>query len=391
MGGKSSKSNPDKDEKKVEEKFTDEKDAYLRRDRDRDRERKEKKEWYDAIHSHIVNYREQRNIYVNNIKNQENENLRQREQKLREELQGFQELEEKQPSAIDRYILAYRKNMVTRQLNTKTSLLQEDNLRENWLEETQKNLEIDDDEFKIKLQALMHLRMFDGVAQWRQSRRANSVQNTEPDSDSEPLHRCENVLYENKSSSAVPRSPFDSVPTLSGIPIRLGRNDHNGSAVDVPSERVPNVYVGTAVPDVPAERVSNLITGTAVDTSDMGETVYMSLGFTGHNCSYTGPYANVAEQPRRPRGRPRPLKKQPKAQPPVDPYAKDVVLEEGLSEERFEKEACVVCMTRKRQTILIPCGHKVMCFGCTTNTVKDSRLCPICRLAIMGQLDKVYE
>lgn len=56
------------------------------------------------------------------------------------------------------------------------------------------------------------------------------------------------------------------------------------------------------------------------------------------------------------------------------------------------KEECVVCMDKKINTVIIPCGHCVMCFSCTAELCStklncvDGILqypkCPMCRVNI---------
>ncbi|KAG2483097.1 hypothetical protein HYH03_018035 [Edaphochlamys debaryana] len=54
--------------------------------------------------------------------------------------------------------------------------------------------------------------------------------------------------------------------------------------------------------------------------------------------------------------------------------------EDGHAEELLDDEsACVACMARLRNTILIPCGHLVLCAGCAVDVLGRSRCCPICR------------
>lgn len=56
---------------------------------------------------------------------------------------------------------------------------------------------------------------------------------------------------------------------------------------------------------------------------------------------------------------------------PVNPGAGDTDAKEG------EEDACVVCLTRKRNHAVVPCGHLVLCGTCIGTGKIDS--CPICR------------
>ena len=53
-------------------------------------------------------------------------------------------------------------------------------------------------------------------------------------------------------------------------------------------------------------------------------------------------------------------------------------------ETDIESESCKICMDNKIQTINLPCGHMVFCFGCSRDFVSNNyeHNCPICRTRI---------
>jgi hypothetical protein len=64
----------------------------------------------------------------------------------------------------------------------------------------------------------------------------------------------------------------------------------------------------------------------------------------------------------------------------------------GLSDERIEQNAqdiqvrgedsCCVCMDKRKDAALVPCGHKVMCLACAQLLQARERKCPVCRRSI---------
>ncbi|KAL4426250.1 hypothetical protein ABPG77_009865 [Micractinium sp. CCAP 211/92] len=57
-----------------------------------------------------------------------------------------------------------------------------------------------------------------------------------------------------------------------------------------------------------------------------------------------------------------------------------------------EDEACVVCMRRRREVILAPCGHRHLCKGCTRSILtgpRTRRSCPICKETIASFVSQV--
>lgn len=58
------------------------------------------------------------------------------------------------------------------------------------------------------------------------------------------------------------------------------------------------------------------------------------------------------------------------------------------------EEACVVCWERRREVILAPCGHKVMCKRDTRRVMEgpeEKRFCPMCKEKIDSFVTTVYE
>ena len=47
-----------------------------------------------------------------------------------------------------------------------------------------------------------------------------------------------------------------------------------------------------------------------------------------------------------------------------------------------DEECCVVCCDKRRDTVLVPCGHVVLCSGCCDDVVAATNECPVCRHAI---------
>jgi hypothetical protein len=50
-----------------------------------------------------------------------------------------------------------------------------------------------------------------------------------------------------------------------------------------------------------------------------------------------------------------------------------------------EQDECKICCEHQRDTILLPCRHFALCWGCATR-IRDSEdsICPICRAEIAG-------
>lgn len=69
--------------------------------------------------------------------------------------------------------------------------------------------------------------------------------------------------------------------------------------------------------------------------------------------------------------------------PPANPHS---VLQQfaamGMDHHAFEDEAdtCVVCMEEPRSTVLVPCGHMVLCKDCCQHIIETKQgKCPVCQ------------
>lgn len=47
---------------------------------------------------------------------------------------------------------------------------------------------------------------------------------------------------------------------------------------------------------------------------------------------------------------------------------------------------CVVCLTEKRDTTVLPCRHMCLCFDCAQQLRASTNKCPICRTAVASLL-----
>jgi len=49
-------------------------------------------------------------------------------------------------------------------------------------------------------------------------------------------------------------------------------------------------------------------------------------------------------------------------------------------------DECVVCLEMRRCVVLVPCGHLVLCSGCTRHIVEAGTdpSCPVCRESMTG-------
>lgn len=59
-----------------------------------------------------------------------------------------------------------------------------------------------------------------------------------------------------------------------------------------------------------------------------------------------------------------------------------------------EEQACSVCISRPKSTILAPCGHRCLCKRCLRTIMQkdlDQRNCPVCREQIESFVVTVYE
>ncbi|KAK3246307.1 hypothetical protein CYMTET_44155 [Cymbomonas tetramitiformis] len=63
----------------------------------------------------------------------------------------------------------------------------------------------------------------------------------------------------------------------------------------------------------------------------------------------------------------------------------------GLGKEVKEAESalCVICMDQRREMVLVPCGHLVLCRKCSQRHITASKLCPVCK-APVREICKVF-
>lgn len=62
--------------------------------------------------------------------------------------------------------------------------------------------------------------------------------------------------------------------------------------------------------------------------------------------------------------------------------------EENNSSE--DNKQCIICLSEKREYLIIPCGHLCLCQNCKKNFKKRDSKCPICRNKI-NFIQKVYD
>ena len=91
--------------------------------------------------------------------------------------------------------------------------------------------------------------------------------------------------------------------------------------------------------------------------------------------------------------------------PEEDPYDRDII--NSLSpiknyEIPFEIDSkeeikddntkmCVVCLANPIEWVLVPCGHKCVCNNCGKIIREKDKKCPICKVNIIGKLDKIID
>lgn len=57
-------------------------------------------------------------------------------------------------------------------------------------------------------------------------------------------------------------------------------------------------------------------------------------------------------------------------------------LREKKSGAKDDDELCVVCLDKKRDTVLVECGHYFLCAGCAGGLER----CPVCRGVVKGSV-----
>ena len=50
----------------------------------------------------------------------------------------------------------------------------------------------------------------------------------------------------------------------------------------------------------------------------------------------------------------------------------------GGESTHHDETLCVVCMDSSRDTLLVPCGHVVLCSGCAQRIADSFKECPMC-------------
>eukprot|EP01060_Flectonema_neradi_P006368 TRINITY_DN1429_c0_g1_i1.p1 TRINITY_DN1429_c0_g1~~TRINITY_DN1429_c0_g1_i1.p1 ORF type:complete len:171 (+),score=29.15 TRINITY_DN1429_c0_g1_i1:97-609(+) len=51
-----------------------------------------------------------------------------------------------------------------------------------------------------------------------------------------------------------------------------------------------------------------------------------------------------------------------------------------------EDDACVICLTEAKDTLVMPCRHRCLCQGCASDLRNQTNKCPMCRTPIEGLL-----
>jgi hypothetical protein len=54
-------------------------------------------------------------------------------------------------------------------------------------------------------------------------------------------------------------------------------------------------------------------------------------------------------------------------------------------------EYCSVCYEDGTSVILAPCGHKCVCASCFTKIMTATGRCPVCRRAILANVERVFQ
>lgn len=65
----------------------------------------------------------------------------------------------------------------------------------------------------------------------------------------------------------------------------------------------------------------------------------------------------------------------------------DIIGEDSLDVN--EDELCVVCMDSVKNAVFIPCGHVATCFGCSSDILSSSKICPICSVTV-SSVHQIY-
>ena len=53
-----------------------------------------------------------------------------------------------------------------------------------------------------------------------------------------------------------------------------------------------------------------------------------------------------------------------------------------------DSEACIICLDNPRNTMFLPCAHKVLCKECRDEMKhRNNKTCPLCRDTILNFID----
>ena len=61
----------------------------------------------------------------------------------------------------------------------------------------------------------------------------------------------------------------------------------------------------------------------------------------------------------------------------------------GTLNDKMQNLECSICLDNPVNTIVIPCGHLCMCWGCAETILSGSQQCPICRRHVRA-VNRVY-
>ncbi|GIL74285.1 hypothetical protein Vretimale_2036 [Volvox reticuliferus] len=64
----------------------------------------------------------------------------------------------------------------------------------------------------------------------------------------------------------------------------------------------------------------------------------------------------------------------------------DILRASGSGADLDDEHACIACMAALKTTLLIPCGHMVMCGPCAAQVLERSGVCPMCREQVISHV-----
>lgn len=84
-------------------------------------------------------------------------------------------------------------------------------------------------------------------------------------------------------------------------------------------------------------------------------------------------------------------RQQQRANPPaIDDSESQIVSEEDTTDVP-DGQLCVICLTRRRRSAFIPCGHLVCCHICAISVEREvTPKCPVCRQEIRTSV-RIYD